>query len=697
MATTEEFKVKVSASGLENLDKVTKGAESARAKIEGLSGAILGIGFAAFIHGAMEMADRLSDLADATGIGIDKIKGFEGALGAAGGKSRNTERSILAFVQAIETANDGSLKVRDAFAAVGVSLSDLRNLSEQDLLLKTIEGLKQMDEGSQRTAIQAVLLSKAFRGVDAKKFFDEFVEGTANAAELAESMRIAGEQVDRLEKTFRTFQEGALIAIQPVLEAFGGVELKAQTAAKIVTALGVALGLAFGVSMLAKILAINEAILATAVVSNLLGKNPLFKILANIALAAGMGGVAWGAYELAISEAEKSQKKLAESVKDTDKVMQQSGKGPAKRTQEMDPRQEAVKESNKRIAQYEADLARTRFGIAAGVLDEIAQINLNAEQEIAKAKADIDSKKYLSEAQKAKEFAAQRVAIEGKAEMDILKIKEENAKRFRQSLGDLQINNDLKAQALATEQEILGKTALRADFIKANNDLEKENLNSIKELYRMTNVSGAERAKQEAAINEKYAEGREIIKQTFDFRKSVQDSFAAGAIDKIRQIEDQFTSFKQAGMMVDSVFNNMTSALDKFVDTGKFKFSDFARSVINDLIKIQLKAQLTQLLSNVGGMFGFGGGKALGGPVTSGTPYVVGEKGPELFIPSGAGSIVPNSKLADGTAMSSGASNVTYNIQAVDAMSFKQMLARDPSFLYAVSQQGARSVPMNGR
>lgn len=38
----------------------------------------------------------------------------------------------------------------------------------------------------------------------------------------------------------------------------------------------------------------------------------------------------------------------------------------------------------------------------------------------------------------------------------------------------------------------------------------------------------------------------------------------------------------------------------------------------------------------------FGGGKASGGAVNSGTPYLVGEKGPELFVPSGSGTIVPN-------------------------------------------------------
>jgi hypothetical protein len=40
--------------------------------------------------------------------------------------------------------------------------------------------------------------------------------------------------------------------------------------------------------------------------------------------------------------------------------------------------------------------------------------------------------------------------------------------------------------------------------------------------------------------------------------------------------------------------------------------------------------------------------QALGGPVLSGTPYIVGERGPELFTPSNNGFITPNNKLGGG-------------------------------------------------
>jgi lambda family phage tail tape measure protein len=52
----------------------------------------------------------------------------------------------------------------------------------------------------------------------------------------------------------------------------------------------------------------------------------------------------------------------------------------------------------------------------------------------------------------------------------------------------------------------------------------------------------------------------------------------------------------------------------------------------------------------------FGGGKAAGGPVTGGTTYLVGERGPELFMPGRNGTIVPNGAM--------GGTNVTVNVDA---------------------------------
>jgi hypothetical protein len=71
----------------------------------------------------------------------------------------------------------------------------------------------------------------------------------------------------------------------------------------------------------------------------------------------------------------------------------------------------------------------------------------------------------------------------------------------------------------------------------------------------------------------------------------------------------------------------------------------------------------------LGGMFGgklfgsgslFGGFRALGGPVAGNTPYIVGERGPELLVPGMSGSVIPNNQLNN----IGGNTTHTYNIDA---------------------------------
>ena len=75
----------------------------------------------------------------------------------------------------------------------------------------------------------------------------------------------------------------------------------------------------------------------------------------------------------------------------------------------------------------------------------------------------------------------------------------------------------------------------------------------------------------------------------------------------------------------------------------------------------------------IGGAFDtvFGGGKAMGGPVNAGTSYVVGERGPELFMPNQSGTIIPNNKLSGaGTII-----NLTVN-GAIDGESTARQIVR---------------------
>jgi len=63
---------------------------------------------------------------------------------------------------------------------------------------------------------------------------------------------------------------------------------------------------------------------------------------------------------------------------------------------------------------------------------------------------------------------------------------------------------------------------------------------------------------------------------------------------------------------------------------------------------ISLGQRVGGVAGAVGGFLGFGGNRAMGGSVSANTAYVVGERGPELFVPQGSGTIVPNNRMGGG-------------------------------------------------
>jgi hypothetical protein len=80
--------------------------------------------------------------------------------------------------------------------------------------------------------------------------------------------------------------------------------------------------------------------------------------------------------------------------------------------------------------------------------------------------------------------------------------------------------------------------------------------------------------------------------------------------------------------------------------TGAQSLQDVMTGVLKDIGKMLISFGIRSLLGgiNIGGTPLVG--KAAGGPVAGGTPYVVGEKGPELFVPGASGTIIPNDAMS---------------------------------------------------
>ena len=133
------------------------------------------------------------------------------------------------------------------------------------------------------------------------------------------------------------------------------------------------------------------------------------------------------------------------------------------------------------------------------------------------------------------------------------------------------------------------------------------------------------------------------------------------AIDAMPTLDQLITNFTAGAMNTfTQAFTDAVTGAKSFADAVK----DMARSVINSLIKMLVQYYITKPLFDaitgfVGGIGGGGGvgTRNVGGPVSAGRPYIVGESGPELFVPSSSGQVVPNGRMGSGATV-----NQTINI-----------------------------------
>lgn len=235
-----------------------------------------------------------------------------------------------------------------------------------------------------------------------------------------------------------------------------------------------------------------------------------------------------------------------------------------------------------------------------------------------------------------------------------------------------------------------------------------------------------------------YQTNRAMVEEEARRNSEYQRSFTYGWREAYAEFSDNATnSARQAGEMFNTFATGISDALYDFAMTGKLSFKDLLDSMKSTIARF-LADRATQkflefldtaifgappagggapttaptapapssgssgggfggVVGNVvssvidagkdliGGIFGF----ADGGYIPGNKPAIVGERGAELFMPAGSGTIIPN--FAGGGM--NGVTNVTYNISAVDARSFKQLVASDPEFIYNVTLAGSRRVP----
>ena len=257
------------------------------------------------------------------------------------------------------------------------------------------------------------------------------------------------------------------------------------------------------------------------------------------------------------------------------------------------------------------------------------------------------------------------------------------------------INNKFKALAGVTEKLTLPNIR---DFHKTMTQTKEEIQETVKELEKVVQFT--------STSNHHLFEMANTVKKTQETFKEMNETALVNMQEKFTNIGTTIkeglnagiTSFSMAlsraiilgedlgkafkSMIADALINTLAVLIEIIIRMGiqKILGIDLENQEKNHLnimkqktseLKKQLALQIALMATGGGGGFfsGLFGGRASGGSVQKGQPYVVGEQGAELFIPNSSGQITQSARGTGG-----GATNINFNINATDVTGIKQLL-----------------------
>ncbi|MGO4326732.1 phage tail tape measure protein [Cupriavidus sp. 2TAF22] len=329
------------------------------------------------------------------------------------------------------------------------------------------------------------------------------------------------------------------------------------------------------------------------------------------------------------------------------------------------------------IAEKQADVAGGRKQLAereryAAKVEEIEEKLANSEKERAKALSEVYKKLEDSRKEVMLNVAAYAASRDREASRDLGSLGlGDNARELNQILARTE-------EEFRRQRETLTKRASKSGLLDT-----QEYKDSLSEL--------------DSAMQAQLERERGYFQQRLD----MQSDWTIGASRAWENYRDSAANVAgQVESLFSRAFSSMEDALVSFAMTGKLNFSDFAKSVISDLIRIQTRAALSGLFqmglsalgnsvlgaygdatgTSVGGVYGpetqagldnlvaSASTRAGGGGMQEGLPYLVGEQGPEIVVPTSSGNVVPNQLLAKQAAPAAAPLSIefhnTYNIDS---------------------------------
>jgi lambda family phage tail tape measure protein len=787
----------VTGNASQQLSKIKTQVDGVGKAFGALRNVLGGIAISSVIQNTLRWAASIQDVADATGLATANVIGFTRAVQENGGSAEGAANAMNKFILSISEAAEGGFASQEAFRQVGVTLQDLRSLSEQDLFNKAIQGLSQITDRAERAKVANELFGKSLRGVKLESLGQDYASAAKQSEQYVSAVQAADRTQKQLEKTLDDLRIVLLTVLEPLADFTIGFRENMDTITKWAKLVGNAifevgkiilfivgpwkilrgviaggkwlyeaakgvLGLAGGVKGLAK--AMSDKLTRNNLLKEIFNYaketgwgqsfKTLFKAMGDTAAAraglALLGGAFVGtaaAYRslqdefdgskplvIATGEAQRMDPAFFERgryLKNQRDVEEALAKEKIGIMGVVDAYKRSAEEKLKELKVSQAQLNMSENDIEVlNLVNENIRNNQDAIQGLrdAQSKLATDSPLHATYGEAIKQLekllplvTAQQVATVRGAQAEKAALEELN---FELQLTRENFALAMDLQGLQDQVSLIGLVGdeLEDNILKLDiqRQLQSKLLQIAGDIMELKNkeasMSADEFNKEMERHQRRIANAYDEADARVEAEQRVQDATRAARDDttgayrkKMEELRRSIDPAVLATEKFDAVFKGIEGAIDELVTTGKMNFKDFALSIIADLLRIQLRAIVVQaLLAAIGAIFGtkptanvgsslFPSGAraaANGANALAGQPFLIGEQGPELFVPKTAGTIVPNHALGTGQ-VSAPVTNVVnnYNINAVDAKSVAQLFAENRKSLLGAVGMAQKEMP----
>ena len=358
-----------------------------------------------------------------------------------------------------------------------------------------------------------------------------------------------------------------------------------------------------------------------------------------------------------------------------------------------------IRQQTRDIASQQINIEKDRLGLIRGQFAvEQADLGVNRAQ-LAFDKARLNVLAEENESEKARLILKRDIA---KAALDEAKASKQNAEilaRQQQASAELGIRQFLQGielnemqQRIATDRQVRSTSPFAREgflmdpFFGKSSELQNEQALRYTETLRLLNEQIDEnnmniKMGQDLSNTEKEALVRKgiLLERELKLHQELTPARNEAALAQVRFAEAMALTVP----VTDSLFDSLVSVVEG-TKTAEQAFADFLRSIGSMLVDaakqmiatyiaigiarmfagmpkmsggetIDITAVDPNVVNSLGGL-NFGGYRADGGRTTPGNAYMVGERGPELFVPGAQGNIVPNNAM--------GSANVVVNVDA---------------------------------